>query len=62
MGEIVHPPELSLFDEPAQSKGISRIQYVNYRPVAQLSDDSVIEFNIPGCGSQYLNLKDTCFT
>ena len=59
MGEVIHASELSLFDVPVQSRGISRIQYVNYRPVAQLSEDSVIEFNIPGCGSQYLNLKDT---
>ena len=59
MADIVHPTELSLFEQPVQSKGISRVQYVNYRPVGQVNDDSVIEFNIPGCGSQYLNLKDT---
>ena len=59
MADFIHSPELSLFANPIQSKGISRLQYIDYRPVGQLNDDSVIEFNIPGCGSQYLNLKDT---
>lgn len=59
MAEFVHAPELSLFAEPLLSQGISKIKYVDYRPVAQLTDTSVIDFNIPGVGSQYLDLKNT---
>lgn len=55
----VHPSELSIFAEPWLTEGVTKVQYVDYRPIAQLSDDTVIDFHIPGTGSQYLDLKNT---
>ena len=49
--------ELRLFDNFPTNAGIEHTQWVEYRPLSQLNEDSPIEFNIPGTGSQYLDLK-----
>ncbi len=59
MSEFVHVPELSIFEHPKPISGIDKAQYIDFRPVAPVTDDSVIEFNVLGNGSQYLNLRDT---
>ena len=59
MAEFLHPPELSIFQKPYLTHGVSKIQYVEYKPVSQPSAGSVMEFQVPGNGSQYLDLKST---
>ncbi len=59
MSEFIHPPELSLFAEPWPSQGINKIQLIEYRPVTQLNDNSVVEFQVPSSGMQYLDLGNT---
>jgi hypothetical protein len=58
MSDFVHPPELSLFAEPWLTQGVSKVQSVDYRPVAQLNDLTVIDFHVPGTGSQYLDMHN----
>jgi hypothetical protein len=43
MSEFIHPPELSIFAQPWLNQGVCRVQHIDYRPVAQLSDDTVVE-------------------
>lgn len=54
-----HPEELDLFSTPPTQGAYENIQWVDYRPVSQLKEDAPVEFVIPSCGSQYLNLKQT---
>ena len=50
---------LALFTPKPTATGIEKIQYVEYRPVTQVTQGSPIEFNIPGSGMDYLDLKKT---
>ena len=59
MAEVAHPEELSIFQKPGRKKGVERIQYVDYRPLADLSDTSVIDFFVRGSSSKYISLKDS---
>lgn len=54
-----HPEELELFTTPPTQGAYEKIQWVDYRPVAQIKEDAPVEFVIPASGSQYLNLKQT---
>ena len=49
--------ELLLFDPIRVNRGTQQIQWVEYRPVNQLSDNSPIEVCVPGTGSKYIDLK-----
>ena len=57
--EFIHPQELSIFAEPWLSQGVNKVQYVDYRPLAPIRADTIINFFVPGTGSQYLDLKST---
>ena len=54
-----HSSNLALFTPKPVDAAINEVQFVEYRPVTQLSHGSPIEFNISGTGMEYLNLKDT---
>lgn len=56
---IVYKEELALFHKLAKNVGIDKIQWVEYRPTSQLSDFAPLEFNIPGNGMQYIDMKRT---
>ena len=49
--------ELLLFDPIRVNRGAEQIQWIEYRPINQLSDDSPVEICVPGTGSQYMDLK-----
>ena len=54
-----HSSNLALFTPKPVDAAINEVQFVEYRPVTQLSHGSPIQFNISGTGMEYLNLKDT---
>src|SRR5436190_655911 len=51
--------ELELFSLPPTQTSIESSQWIHYKPVTSLSDDSPIEFTIPGHGEEYLDLAHT---
>lgn len=51
--------ELSLFTIPPTQTTIESSQWVNYKPISSLSDDSPIEFVVPGSGEEYIDLAHT---
>lgn len=51
--------ELDLFSIPPTQTSIESSQWIHYKPVTSLSDDSPIEFVIPGHGEEYLDLTHT---
>ncbi|KAL6416472.1 hypothetical protein ACFW04_013427 [Cataglyphis niger] len=51
--------ELDLFSLPPTQTSIESSQWIHYKPVTSLSDDSPIEFVIPGHGEEYLDLAHT---
>ena len=51
--------ELNLFTLPPTQTVIERGQWTEFHPVANLSDDSPVEFNISGSKEEYLDLSQT---
>ena len=55
---LAYPEELNIFQKPIQCVGIEKIQKVIYYPVNDYSTQNVINFNCPGHGSHYFDLKN----
>lgn len=51
--------ELDLFSLPPTQTSIENGDWVQYKPLASLTDDSPIEFVIPGHGDEYIDLSHT---
>lgn len=51
--------ELDLFTLPPTQTSIEQSQFVYYNPISTLSDESPIEFIVPGHGEEYLDLAHT---
>lgn len=51
--------ELDLFTLPPTQTTIESGQWVHYKPVSSLTDDSPIEFMVPGLSDEYLDLSHT---
>lgn len=51
--------ELELFTVPSTQVTIESSHWVHYKPIASLSDDCPIEFNIPGNTEEYIDLAHT---
>lgn len=51
--------ELSLFDIPPTQTTIEGSNWVQYKPISSLTNDSPIEFVIPGNGDDYIDLTHT---
>lgn len=51
--------ELDLFSLPPTQTSIEHGQWVQYKPLSSLSDESPIEFVVPGHGDEYLDLSQT---
>jgi hypothetical protein len=49
---------LAIFEMPPTDNGIIGREWIEYRPVSTIKDDSAIEFNIPPL-PVYLDLKET---
>ncbi|KMQ82657.1 hypothetical protein RF55_22253 [Lasius niger] len=51
--------ELELFTLPPTQTVIERRQWVEFHPLANVSDGSPVEFNVSGSGDEYLDLSQT---
>uniref|UniRef100_A0ABD2WI17 Uncharacterized protein n=1 Tax=Trichogramma kaykai TaxID=54128 RepID=A0ABD2WI17_9HYME len=51
--------ELLLFDIPPTQTTIEGSHWVHYKPISSLTDDSPIEFVVPGNGEEYIDLAHT---
>lgn len=51
--------ELDLFTLPPTQTSIEHGDWVQYKPLASLTDDSPIEFVVPGHGDEYIDLSHT---
>ena len=52
-----HSKSLALFQLPPINTAIQNVEWIEYRPVSQITPGSAIEFNIPGTSTSYLDLK-----
>ena len=48
---------LQIFKPVNVDRGTKRVNYVDYRPVNQLTQTSPLEFNIPASPTQYMDLR-----
>ena len=53
-----HSDRLALFYLPETDVGVESIQFLEYRPSAQTSDNSSIEFTVHNSTSSYIDLKN----
>ncbi|XP_036147036.1 uncharacterized protein F54H12.2-like [Monomorium pharaonis] len=51
--------ELELFTVPPTQATIENSQWIHYKPISSLTDDSPIEFVVPGQGEEYVDLPHT---
>ncbi|XP_033229774.1 uncharacterized protein F54H12.2-like [Belonocnema kinseyi] len=51
--------ELDLFSLPPTQTSIEGSQWVHYKPISSLTDDSPIEFVVPGNDDEYIDLAHT---
>ncbi len=54
-----HQECLALFRPKPIDTSIEKVEYVEYRPVSAINRNNVIEFNVDGNGSNYINLRST---
>ena len=50
-------PELSLFEPARRDTSLHSREFIEYRPINQLTDSAALEFNIPAQSSAYIDLK-----
>lgn len=51
--------ELALFQPAREERAVDEVNWINYRPVSQISNSSAIEFSISGTGTDYIQLSKT---
>ena len=49
--------ELMLFQPPVVNEGIEYLQWIECRPVNQITEDGSIDIHVKASGSQYLDLQ-----
>ncbi len=54
-----HSEELALFQSSAIDTGIESVEWVDFRPVSQLTRDGAVEFNLTGNSAAYIDLRRT---
>ena len=52
--------ELMLFQPPVVNEGIEYLQWIECRPVNQITEDGSIDIHVKASGSQYLDLQRSC--
>lgn len=55
--QLGYTPALALFEKPSVNTGVLSHKWIEYRPISQITDSGIIEFNIPGTSNSYINLK-----
>ena len=53
--------ELMLFQPPVVNEGIEYLQWIECRPVNQITEDGSIDIHVKASGSQYLDLQRSRF-
>lgn len=53
---------LAIFEPKKVESGEERVEYIEYRPIGQINNKSVIEFNVYGSGNRYIDLRRTRLT
>ena len=56
-----HQEELFLFSLPPSETSLQSREWIEYRPVNQISGSTVLDFNIPSQSSAYIDLKNSLF-
>ena len=56
-----HQEELLLFTLPPPETSLQTREWIEYRPVNQISGSTVLDFNIPSQSSAYIDLKNSLF-
>ena len=51
--------ELALFQPAAVERGVDEVDWINFRPIGQITKSSPIEFHISGTSSEYISLAKT---
>jgi hypothetical protein len=51
--------ELDLFTVPPTQESVENGQFVAFRPISSINSNAPIEFNVPGSGSEYIDLSQT---
>ena len=51
-----HSESLALFQLPPTDTAVEERQWIDFRPVSQLTNDSTVDFNIPGSSMNYVDL------
>ena len=54
-----HQSNLALFQQPYVDTAIETVEWIDYRPVSQITRGAAIEFNVPGNGLNYIDLQST---
>ena len=54
-----HQSNIALFQQPYVDTAIENVEWIDYRPVSQLTRGAAIDFNVPGNGLNYIDLKST---
>ena len=62
MAEVGHGEELALFQPQPVDQGVESIEWVDYRPTGVVAAGAPLEFNVPGTGSSYIDLKGITFS
>ncbi|KAJ8307838.1 hypothetical protein KUTeg_014621 [Tegillarca granosa] len=57
--EEIHSDQLSIFEVPPMDTAIQSREWVEYRPINQISDFSPVEFQISPLSSGYMDLKNS---
>ena len=55
--EDFHQQELSLFVSAPSDTSLQSREWIEYRPINQVTDTAALEFNIPAQSSAYIDLK-----
>lgn len=56
-GGVGYDSNLSLFESPPIETATDKTEWIEYRPVTQITKGSTIEFYIPGTSNDYVDLK-----
>jgi hypothetical protein len=58
MAKEVLKSECDIFEKTYFQNSIESSQFIQYRPIASLSDATTIEFNVPASSEYYIDLEN----
>jgi len=57
----IHTESAAIFGAKNVNVSEEKVQFVDYKPVNPINENTVVEFIIPGHGDKYISLKDSSF-